>query len=184
MVGEKGEMYNTNKVSKVLRFMRDKLKMDFAVIGGAAISLYTGLPAKDIDIIIFSRGIIDEYSESKLKSSNYSLTDGLFYTFKYDNVKVDLMSEEEAKYKGLDFKYSKYKGFLVAIPSSLINTIRDIDSRKKIKIERLIKILVLPKKIIRKIDSRRQLDFVEAWEKIHKAKISNEVWRKIIYSRG
>ena len=177
------ESYRVFEIKKMCQYLIKHFKMEFVVIGGAAFSLYTGQPAKDLDIVVYDFGTITMDEVDKVRAmtkENVLLRANLL------GVDIDFLrpgvNYEEFQIPGDIISHINYiEGIKVVQIPLLIEMTRPRKREEKIII--LIKSLHLDLNFIKKLpkgDQKGRFEYLFAWEKINNKRLNNELTKDII----
>ena len=181
------ESYRQYEIKKLCHFLQKNFHTAFVVIGGAAYSLYTGIPANDLDIVVYDYGTL----------TPDNLAGGEVLNIDHENnlVKIVLFGVD------IDFlkpgrEYTTTEGFEFKVPSifhnirniegiEIMNEIELMASTKKHQTERfaaLTKTLGLKKEAIKYLNKLHGNigAFINAYEQVYGVDVSVEEWKQIM----
>lgn len=140
------------------------------IVGGAAYSIYTGIPSKDVDVMT----PLDEHEEQNIEVDGVSVQKVPFGEFKAGGRRVDLSKLETEVVKGVE----------VLSPVSLLESTKNNDPHALNKAVALIRSQNLPKETVRKLSNGMML-FMEAWHKVHGGDLDESLadWKKLIRNK-
>lgn len=109
------------------KYLKNYFKMDFVVIGGAAFGLYTQSSIKDLDIVVYDFGTLNEFEVDRVIVKSH---DDTLMKIEFKGVEIDLLRPGQI--------YKEDNIPIFKIPNKFSN-IEIIDGIKVISKEDLIK---------------------------------------------
>lgn len=176
-----------SQIVDVLNFMKNKLEMEFIVIGGAAYSLRMGFETQDIDVIIEYHGYLtynnypDDYFD-KLNSlfDSYDLNyEGELTNFVYKGINVDLLTTSDGMPYFQKDQLENINGFQVIPLKELLSN----DLYRKTKIDRVKKVIKeknLPIEYVKEFDEKLKFDYIVCWEEVNGVEFDIEKTKQLI----